>query len=108
MSYPFVDIQALVATFGDTMAERGRSYVAQDRVLTLKFNEETGRLVGRVRGSEDKIWRASVTLRKTDGSLGGIPIWDVDWATCSCPVGLDCKHAAALIFESNQRTVATS
>src|SRR5699024_7385533 len=39
---------------------------------------------------------------------GGIPIWDVDWATCSCPVGLDCKHAAALIFESNQRTVATS
>lgn len=108
MSYPFVDIQALVATFGDTMAARGRDYAAEDRVLTLKFNEDTGRLVGRVRGSEDKIWRASVTLRKTDSSLGGIPIWDVDWATCSCPVGVDCKHAAALIFESNERAVASS
>lgn len=108
MSYPFVDIQALVATFGDTMTARGRNYAAEDRVLTLKFNEDTGRLVGRVRGSEDKIWRASVTLRKSDSSLGGIPIWDVDWATCSCPVGVDCKHAAALIFESNQRAVASS
>src|SRR5699024_9455803 len=108
VNYPFVDIQALVATFGDTMAERGRNYAAEDRVLTLKFNEESGRLVGRVRGSEDKIWRASVTLRKTEASLGGIAIWDVDWASCSCPVGLDCKHAAALLFESNQRTGSSS
>lgn len=107
-SYPFVDIQALVAAFGDTMTQRGRTYAAEDRVLTLKFNVETGRLVGRVRGSEDKIWRASVTLHKTDATLGGVPIWDVDWATCSCPVGVDCKHGAALIFDSNQRAVATS
>lgn len=108
MSYPFVDIQAVAAAFGDTMTERGRNYAAQDRVLTLKFNEESGRLVGRVRGSEDKIWRASVNLRKTGGNLGGIPVWDVDWATCSCPVGVDCKHGAALVFETNQRAVATS
>lgn len=108
MSYPFVDIQAVAATFGDTMTERGRDYAAQDRVLTLKFNEESGRLVGRVRGSEDKIWRASVTLRKTDSTLGGIPVWDVDLATCSCPVGVDCKHGAALIFETNHRAVADS
>src|SRR5699024_11646633 len=81
----------------DLMTERGRSYASQDRVLTLKFNAESGRLVGRVRGAEDKIWRASVTLHKTERSLGGIAVWDVDWATCSCPVGVDCKHAAALI-----------
>ena len=108
MNSPFVDIQALVATFGDTMTERGRDYAADDRVLTLKFNEETGRLVGRVRGSEDKIWRASVTLRKTDATLGGIAVWDVDGASCSCPVGVDCKHGAALIFDSNERAVASS
>src|SRR5699024_3827360 len=81
---------------------------SQDRVLTLKFNAESGRLVGRVRGAEDKIWRASVTLHKTERSVGGIAAWDVDWATCSCPVGVDCKHAAALIFQSNERAVAES
>src|SRR5690625_5982967 len=53
-------------------------------------------------------WPASVTLHNTDATLGGVPIWDVDWATCSCPVGVDCKHGAALIFDSNQRAVATS
>ena len=108
MTYPLVDIQAVVAAFGDTMTERGRSYANQDRVLTLKFNADSGRLVGRVRGAEDKIWRASVTLHQTDRSLGGIAVWDVDWASCSCPVGVDCKHAAALIFESNERAVAES
>ena len=107
-SFPFVDIQTVTAVFGDTMTERGREYAAQDRVLTLKFNEKTGRLVGRVRGAESKIWRASVTLRKTDRTLSGIPVWDVDWASCSCPVGVDCKHGAALIFETNQRAVASS
>lgn len=107
-SYPFVDIQTVAAAFGDTMTERGRSYAAQDRVLTLKFNEESGRLVGRVRGSEDKIWRASVTLRQTERSLGGIPVWDVEWASCTCPVGVDCKHGAALVFETNQRAIASS
>lgn len=108
MSYPFVDIQALVAAFGDTMTQRGRKYAADDRVMTLKFNDDTGRLVGRVKGSEDKIYRAAVTLRKTDRTLGGVSIWDIDYATCSCPVGVDCKHGAALIFESNQRAVADS
>lgn len=107
-NYPFVDIQAVAAAFGETMTERGRQYAADDRVLTLKFNEETGRLVGRVRGAENKIWRAAVTLRKTERTLNGIPVWDVDMATCSCPVGVDCKHGAALVFETNQRAVAES
>src|SRR5690606_31269248 len=48
------------------------------------------------------------TLRKTDRTLNGVSIWDVDYATCSCPVGVDCKHGAALIFASNQRAVADS
>ena len=107
-SFPFVDIQNVAAVFGDTMTERGRNYAAEDRVLTLKFSESSGRLVGRVRGAERKIWRASVTLRKTERTLSGIPVWDVEWASCSCPVGVDCKHGAALIFETNQRAVAAS
>src|SRR5699024_11543863 len=74
----------------------------------LTLNAGSGRVVGRVRGAGDKIWRASVTLHQTDRSLGGIAVWDVDWASCSGAVGVDCEHAAALLFESNERAVAES
>ena len=74
---------------GSRSVQRGRSYQKRGAVQCLAYTGE-GVLMGRVLGGE--VYTTRVTQ-------GGAYAGAVLSATCSCPVGANCKHAVALVVE---------
>ncbi|MGB3126198.1 MAG: DEAD/DEAH box helicase [Pseudomonas sp.] len=72
--------------------ERGFDYLDEDRVQIMEVG--TQRLLARCSGSGGSIYSLVITLTASDDAY-----WtDID-CVCSCPVGVDCKHAAAVLFK---------
>ncbi|MCQ3828654.1 DEAD/DEAH box helicase [Microbulbifer elongatus] len=63
---------------------RGEDYFARGRVLEAYYDAETETFHGRVKGSARFVYRVELDVDR--GRLVGL---------CSCPVGLNCKHAVA-------------
>ncbi|WP_406828409.1 SNF2-related protein [Microbulbifer sp. ARAS458-1] len=63
---------------------RGEDYFARGRVLEAYYDPETETFHGRVKGSARFVYRVELDVDR--GRLVGL---------CSCPVGLNCKHAVA-------------
>lgn len=95
--FPLVESASIVRLVGEAAAERGREYERQGRVLDLEWDEELNSLQARVQGSGYRAYTTSVPLRPgVQGfSTAGIGL-------CSCPVGFDCKHVAAILLASNR------
>lgn len=77
--------------------ERGMTYARQGRatVESVQATSENGLLIsGHCRGSAGKTYEVAVWL-DADPADGQLFVSDTD---CSCPVGIDCKHAAALLL----------
>ncbi len=71
--------------------QAGIAYQRSGRVGPFKFDPVTGMIEGRVRGSGGNSYRQTIKLgagRKKDHSIAG---------SCSCPVGYNCKHVAAVL-----------
>jgi superfamily II DNA or RNA helicase len=71
-----------------------------NRVSDLQRRDEDGTVVlsARVQGTASTPYRTTVAIRAgRRGTFG----YDCD---CTCPVGVDCKHAAALLMAAAQRT----
>ena len=81
----------LVELFGEVTLARGQEYVRQGRVGHIAMGSGTGGslIQSQVRGSAI---RAYQTVARYHAATGGIS------TTCSCPVGFDCKHGAALLW----------
>ncbi len=71
---------------GSRIVSRGRSYQRQGRVRELARTQDDG-LIGWVEGSE---------RYATKVVMGADNLPD---STCSCPYGLQCKHAVAVVLE---------
>ncbi len=80
--------------------ERGRRYAAQGMAASVSWTEDLSELNGRVRGSGDTPYRTRVRFTVRNGSLTN------PRASCTCPVQVNCKHAAALMLTSNAITNA--
>lgn len=76
---------SLAQRFGRTTLQRARSYVRSGRVLSVQAPQGGAVVLGEVRGTR----RYDVLLTNRQGT--GFT------AQCSCPVGLNCKHAAAVL-----------
>ncbi|NHC11433.1 DEAD/DEAH box helicase [Stutzerimonas degradans] len=76
--------------FSDNALARGKQYAEEDRVTLLR--EDDGLIEASCRGTGGKRYRQSLLLDKR----GGLS------CVCSCPVGLACKHAAAVIHHLQQ------
>ena len=96
-TYPRVRSEAVEACFGPTMTARGRAYWQEDRIRTVHWDEATQKLTGSVFGSGESIYRATVLLLRS-----GPDAWEPDRSGCTCPVGDDCKHGAALVFRADE------
>jgi superfamily II DNA or RNA helicase len=83
------------SVFSLRVLERGSDYVDSGRVLEKKYTTEgaAGLLIGLVQGNSTKPYRCGFRMLPRGRRL------DVD-TFCSCPVGSDCKHVAALVLES--------
>ncbi len=81
----------LVELFGEVTLARGQDYVRQGRVGHIAMGSGTGGslIQAQVRGSSA---RAYQTVARHHADTGMIS------TSCSCPVGHDCKHGAALLW----------
>ncbi len=86
----------LVDLFGEVTLARGQEYVRQGRVGHIAVGSGTnGSLVqAQVRGSSYRNYQTVARYDAADGSLR---------TSCSCPIGWNCKHGAALLW--HMRTV---
>jgi superfamily II DNA or RNA helicase len=69
---------------------RGELYARRGAVRSRTV--DGAEVVGEVQGEAARPYRTSVRLLRAGRRLSGIE------ATCSCPVGIDCKHAVALVL----------
>ncbi len=70
--------------------KRGLAYAREGRVSGVRATPEQGRFEAHVMGSESRPYRVEVQVMP--GS-GGSRIY----GRCTCPVGVNCKHVAALL-----------
>lgn len=75
--------------------QRGHEIQRNRGVFTLAFDEKTMAIDAKVKGSYAPKYSVSVYLYPDSDREGWV---DVD-GVCSCPVGDNCKHAAAVMFE---------
>ncbi|MCG6859943.1 MAG: DEAD/DEAH box helicase [Chromatiaceae bacterium] len=94
-----LDDTELRDAFPPSHLERGTRYFRNGNVLTADYNASQGLLTGRVRGSGRRIYQCIVHLdREKDGDLMVV-------GHCSCPVGYNCKHVAALLLSHRDPSV---
>jgi superfamily II DNA or RNA helicase len=83
------------STFDEGTLQRGADYVRRRRVITLDFTageKDSGcSLDGIIRGSERQPYRCRIDIQAREDRL-------TPDTACSCPVGRDCKHAAAMLL----------
>ncbi len=85
----WTDIERLI---GKVYADRGLAYARQGRVVQVSVDKALGQVSGRVRGSDRAPYALQVAV---DWSVAG-RITAIH-GTCSCPIGQNCKHVAALL-----------
>ncbi|MHC5796358.1 DEAD/DEAH box helicase [Lacisediminihabitans sp. FW035] len=94
---PMVDIADIQRLVGPAAFQRGLAYARGGFVAGVLWNPETRFLAGSVRGSAADPYRCTALISAATGKpTSGI---------CTCPVGFDCKHVAALLLHSNTTTL---
>ena len=83
--------KAVWASFDPKTIYKGKKYQEDGRVEGFKIRNDLA-IIGEVQGSQEPVYEVDVKINNS-GSL-----YSID-ATCSCSVGYNCKHAAALLLE---------
>ena len=73
---------------------RGRYYQRHGRVLAFSVRQQGQLITGRVSGSRDMPYEVEIRLNADGSKLREIE------SHCSCPVGFNCKHGAAVLLEA--------
>ena len=94
---PMVDIADIQRLVGPASFQRGLAYSRGGAVASLDWDPATRQLSGAVVGSGPFPYSCrALILAATGKPTSGI---------CTCPVGFDCKHIAALLLQSNTTTL---
>jgi superfamily II DNA or RNA helicase len=84
---------SLLAAVGSACYSRGASYARQRAVTHMWWNDQESTLYGTVRGSDTEPYTTAVILPPAgDGTREFVS------GGCTCPVGVNCKHAVALVL----------
>ena len=84
--------EAIIAMAGPEAFARAQVYVRDGHVSGLEFDPDRRVVAGRVRGSHHASYATSVQL------AGGASRQPAHRGRCSCPIAMDCKHAAAILI----------
>ena len=90
---PILTQQDINRHLNRTYIDRGRAYYRQGRVLDIDIQKQGQQLVSQVKGSGRKTYQVIVNL---DNSKTNV-LQDIR-GHCSCPIGYNCKHVAAVLF----------
>ena len=84
---------AATSQFSARYISRGIELFNRGYVLSFEWqqrDESAARIIGTVRGSHDEVYAQTISIKALNGSL-------VARGVCTCPVGNDCKHVAAVL-----------
>ena len=87
-----VELSEVEAVVGTRTFQRGRSYASNNRVATIEWDPDIKTLTGAVIGRGAVYNTAAFFASDGGGSLG------LDDGECTCPVGYNCKHVAAIVI----------
>ncbi len=90
-----VELAEVEAAVGSTSFGRGRSYARANRVLKIEWDPDTETLTGSVVGQGALYDTAAFFTSGHDGSL------EFEDGECTCPVGYNCKHVAAIVIAAS-------
>jgi hypothetical protein len=85
--------EAIIQMVGHEAFARAMVYAKSGRVYDVEFNAEALTVTGRVRGTVRDDYAVTVFLASSRS--GAVSVYR---SQCSCPVVMDCKHAAALLI----------
>ncbi len=90
-----VDLDSVRAVVGATSFKRGQTYANGRRVISVEWDADEHQLAGAVVGGG--VYSTTASLSEEDGRLALLE------GECSCPVGWNCKHVAALVLSVMDR-----
>lgn len=78
---------------GEPYSSRGEEYFRRGKVQSVELSDENANILSTVSGSGRKLYYQDIEFRFTpQGVLNSVS------GSCTCPVGLNCKHVAAAMF----------
>lgn len=86
--FPDITPEQIVAWLGQNIAEKGEDYFDRGLVSELDARESEGILDGAVQGRGSRPYQVNIRF---------LPESNIR-SHCSCPVGSDCKHVAAVLY----------
>ena len=95
-----IDLSEVRAAVGAKSWDRGRGYARNGRVMSVEWDPDDRMLTGLVAGTD--LYTAYAYF---DDAGGGLAFEDGD---CTCPVGYNCKHVAALAIAAAEEGVAAA
>lgn len=98
---PLLSTHEIARLVGSQVFSRGERYARNGNVVEMVWPESGTRLLGRVAGSTDTPYSVTVSFAV---SMSGA-VMNVS-AVCSCPVGRNCKHVAAVLIVARRPDVA--
>ncbi|MBV1920618.1 MAG: SWIM zinc finger family protein, partial [Pseudomonadales bacterium] len=101
---PLFDSSDIISACSSTYSQRGRSYQQTGRVLKVTLDPIDEMLFSVVEGSYEAEYHQRIILRPPTQKKQHITIE----GSCSCPVGGNCKHVAAALFEYLENQPRTS
>ena len=81
--------------FTSAVLTRARKIRAEKKVKYCEITD-AGVIVGKVRGSSGELYEQNIAVYEEDG------VFTLD-DECTCPVGIECKHSAAVLLEVLER-----
>ena len=90
-----VELHSVEAAVGSTSFSRGRQYARNNRVLSVVHDAAAGELSGKVIG-RGGLYDVLAVFADDD-----VPLELIE-GECSCPVGWNCKHVAALVIAASE------
>ena len=87
-----VELSEIETAVGSKSFKRGRGYARGNRVVKIEWNPEVETLIGSVVGQGALYSTAAFFAADGDGALAFAD------GECTCPVGYNCKHVAAIVI----------
>ncbi len=87
-----IELAEIEAAVGSMSFRRGRGYARGNRVVAIEWDAGTQTLTGSVVGQGALYATAAFFATDSDGALA------FDEGECTCPVGFNCKHVAAMVI----------
>jgi uncharacterized Zn finger protein len=90
-----LELAEVEAAVGSASFGRGRDYARGNRVLKIEWDTDTETLTGSVVG-QGALYDTAAFFASDGGGLLGF-----DDGECTCPVGYNCKHVAAIVIAAS-------